>query len=186
MKNNDLETLRHSCAHIMASAVKRLYPDVKLGIGPAIEDGFYYDFDAPMGIKEDDLVKIENVMREIINADFPFIREEWSSEDAIRFFQEKKEKYKVELIKDLSQDKVSIYKHGEFVDLCRGPHISSTGEIKHFKLISLSGAYWRGDEHNPQLVRIYGTAFFTKEELDEYLKRIAWLKKETIGCLAGS
>jgi len=161
----------------MASAVKRLYPDAKLGIGPAIENGFYYDFDIPSGIKDQDLVKIENLMREIIKADYPFVREEWSSEDAIRFFSQRNEDYKVELIKDLAQEKVSIYKHGDFVDLCRGPHLSSTGEVKYFRLLSVSGAYWRGNEHNPQLVRIYGTAFFTEKELRDYIDRLALAKE---------
>ena len=172
-----LETLRHSCSHIMASALKKLYPEAKLGIGPAIRDGFYYDFDIPSGLKDEDLPKIEGLMNEIIKADYPFIHEEWNSDDAIHFFQDKKEDYKVELIKDLAQDKVSIYKHGDFVDLCRGPHLSSTGEVKHFKLLSVSGAYWRGDEHNPQLVRVYGTAFYTEKELKDYLERLALAKE---------
>ena len=173
----DLETLRHSCAHIMASAVKMIYPEAKLGIGPAIEDGFYYDFDIPSGIKDEELIKIENLMSDVVKADYPFIHEEWDSSRAIDFFTQKKENYKVELIKDLAQDKVSIYRHGDFVDLCRGPHVSSTGEVKYFKLLSVSGAYWRGDEHNPQLVRIYGTAFFTEKELEDYLKRLALAKE---------
>jgi len=173
----DLETLRHSCSHIMASALKKLHPESKLGIGPAIKDGFYYDFDIPSGVKDQDLLKIESLMSEIIKADYPFIHEEWDSEEAIRFFQGKGEDYKVELIKDLAQDKVSIYKHGDFVDLCRGPHLSSTGEVKYFKLLSVSGAYWRGDEHNPQLIRIYGTSFPTDKKLKEYLARLALAKE---------
>ncbi len=173
----NLETLRHSCSHVMASAVKKLYPQAKLGIGPAIEEGFYYDFDIPGGIKEEDLDRIEEIMREIAKEDMPFIHEEWSSKDALRFFEERNEIYKVELIKDLQEEKVSIYKHNDFIDLCRGPHLSSTGEVKYFKLLSISGAYWKGDEHNSQLVRIYGVAFFTKDELDRYLMRLKEAKK---------
>ncbi len=173
----DLETLRHSCSHIMASAVKKLYPQAKLGIGPAIKEGFYYDFDIPGGIKEEDLNKIEEIMREIAKEDMPFIHKQWDKKEAIEFFKEKNEPYKVELINELGEERVSIYQHNDFVDLCRGPHLASTGEVKYFKLLSVSGAYWRGDEHNPQLVRIYGTAFFTKDELDSYLMRLKEAKK---------
>jgi len=123
----DLQTLRHSCSHIMASAVKKLYPQAKLGIGPAIDNGFYYDFEIPGGgIKEEDLGRIEQLMREEINKKLPFTREEWESDKAIEFFNSKGEVFKVELIKDLNQPKVSVYKHGDFVDLCRGPHVEST------------------------------------------------------------
>jgi threonyl-tRNA synthetase len=166
----DLQTLRHSCSHIMASAVKKLYPQAKLGIGPAIEGGFYYDFEIPGGIKEEDFGRIEQLMREEINKNLAFIQEEWPSQDAIDFFQNKGEIFKVELIKDLGQPTVSIYKHGDFTDLCKGPHVSSTKEAKHFKILSTSGAYWKGIDTNPQLVRIYGTVFFSKEELGAYLK----------------
>lgn len=170
MINIDLQKLRHSCSHIMASAVKKLYPNAKLGIGPAIENGFYYDFEIPGGIKEEDLGRIEQLMREEINKKLPFIHEEWNSDEAIKFFHEKGETFKVELIKDLAQDKVSVYKHGDFVDLCKGPHAASTKEAKYFKILSTSGAYWKGIDSNPQLVRIYGTVFFTKDELEKYLK----------------
>jgi len=176
-KNFDLQTLRHSASHIMASAVVELFPGTKLGIGPAIEDGFYYDFDIPTKISEDDLPKIEQKMREIIEKDYKFLRQEISKEEAIKLFKEKKETYKLELLQEIPDEKVSIYIHNNFVDLCRGPHINSTGELKYFKLLSISGAYWRGNEKNPQLVRIYGTAFFTKEELEEYLNKLEEAKK---------
>lgn len=166
----DLQTLRHSCSHIMASAVKKIYPQAKLGIGPAIEAGFYYDFEIPGGIKEEDLSRIEQLMREEINKKLPFIQEDWESNKAIEFFNSKGETFKVELIKDLAQPKVSIYKHGDFVDLCKGPHIASTKEAIYFKILSTSGAYWKGIDSNPQLVRIYGTVFFTKEELESHLR----------------
>ena len=154
-----LEILRHSCSHIMASAVKRLYPQAKLGIGPAIENGFYYDFEIAGGFKEDDLAKIEKLMRDIVAENSPFQREEISSGGAIALFEKAGEKYKVELIKGLNTPVVSIYRHADFTDLCRGPHVGSTGEVKYFKILSTSGAYWRGIDSNPQLVRIYGTAF---------------------------
>jgi len=173
----NLETLRHSCSHIMASCVKKLYPFAKLGIGPAIENGFYYDFEIPQGLKEEDLVKIEELMKEEINKNYPFIQEIWESSDAIEFFSKRNETYKVELIKELNQKQVSIYRHNDFVDLCKGPHLNSTSEVKYFKLLSLSGAYWKGDQNNPQLIRIYGTAFFTKEELDNYLNILEESKK---------
>lgn len=173
----NIEALRHSCSHLMASAVKQLYPQAKLGIGPAIEDGFYYDFEIPEGIKEEDLKKIEKLMKKEAGGNHPFIKEEWPAQKAIKFFQERGESYKVELIKDLGQDKVSIYKHNNFVDLCRGPHFSSTKDVKYFKLLSTSGAYWKGAEGNPQLVRIYGTAFFSKDELDNHLKNLEEAKK---------
>lgn len=173
----DLNTLRHSCAHIMASAVKNLYPDAKLGIGPAIDGGFYYDFDIPGGISEEDLSNIEKEIKRIIEKNDSFIYEEWETDKAIEFFAQKGEKFKVELIKDLAQEKVSVYKHGDFIDLCKGQHVSSCGEVKYFKLLSISGAYWRGDEKNPQLLRIYGTAFPTKEELDKYLDNLEEAKR---------
>jgi threonyl-tRNA synthetase len=176
-KNFDLQTLRHSASHIMASAVVELFPGTKLGIGPAIEDGFYYDFDIPTKISEDDLLKIEQKMLEIIEKDYKFLRQEISKEEAIKLFKEKEETYKLELLQEIPDEKVSIYIHNNFVDLCRGPHINSTGELKYFKLLSVSGAYWRGNEKNPQLVRIYGTAFFTKEELEEYLNKLEEAKK---------
>ncbi|MDP8290076.1 MAG: threonine--tRNA ligase [Candidatus Susulua stagnicola] len=176
----DLKVLRHSCSHLLASAVKKFYADrdvVRLGIGPAIENGFYYDFEISGGIAEEDLAIIESNMKEEAKANHPFICEEMDSKSAIDFFEKQGEKYKVELIKDLNQDKISIYKHGDFTDLCKGPHLRSTGEIKHFKLLSISGAYWKGKEGNPQLLRIYGTAFFTKDELYKHLKNLEEAKK---------
>jgi len=165
-----LETLRHSAAHVMADAVKRLFPEAKLAIGPAVEEGFYYDFDYPKGFSTDDLGKIEKVMKEIIDSKVPFERQEISKKEAKTLFEKLNEPYKVELIRDLEGDTVTIYRHGSFVDLCRGPHISNTKEIGAFKLLKVAGAYWHGDENNPQLSRIYGTAFFTQEALNNYLK----------------
>lgn len=168
----NIEALRHSCSHIMASAVKQLYPDAKLGIGPDIENGFYYDFDIPQGLPQEDLPRIEKLMQKIVKEDQAFVHEEWDAAKAKEFFEKRNEKYKLELIKDLGAEKVSIYKHGDFVDLCRGPHVSSTKDVKHFKILSTAGAYWKGSETNPQLVRIYGTAFFSKEELKDHLASI--------------
>ena len=176
----DLEALRHSCSHIMASAVKKLYPQARLGIGPAIDNGFYYDFDIPSGIKEEDLKRIEELMQEEIKQGLAFEKEEKTIDEAIKFFENKNEIYKVELIRELQaqgESKVSIYKHGEFVDLCRGPHVPSTKETRFFKLLSTSGAYWRGDEKNTQLVRIYGTVFPSKKELSIHLNNLEEAKK---------
>lgn len=172
-----IEALRHSCSHIMASAVKKLYPQVKLGIGPAIDNGFYYDFDIPQGIKEEDLEKIEQLMKKEIDSDYPFIHEEWDAKEAINFFQKQGENYKVELIKDLATEKVSVYRHNDFLDLCKGPHVATTKKVQHFKLLSISGAYWRGQEANPQLVRIYGTAFSDDKELKKYLNNLEEAKR---------
>jgi threonyl-tRNA synthetase len=169
----DLNTLRHSCSHVMAQAVKELWPEVKLAIGPSIEDGFYYDFDKKEPFTDEDLVRIEQGMAEIIKQDAPFAREELSKEEALKLFGKLNENYKLELIRDIAEAKVSIYKTGkDFVDLCRGPHIKSTGEIKAFKLLSVAGAYWHGIETNPMLQRIYGTCFENKKELDQYLKDV--------------
>ena len=173
----DLNSLRHSCSHLLASAVKKLYPDAKLGIGPAIDNGFYYDFEIAGGLKEEDLPKIEKLMKKEVGGNFPFVREDWPVKKAIDFFKKQKEAYKVELIKDLAQDHVSVYKHNKFVDLCKGPHIGSSKELKYFKLLSVSGAYWKGQENNPQLVRVYGTVFSTRDELDSYLKNLEEAKK---------
>jgi threonyl-tRNA synthetase len=172
-----LPTLRHSTSHVMAQAVKRLFPEVKVAIGPAIEDGFYYDFLKSTPFTPEDLERIEGVMREIIKADHKFEREEMPREKAIKFFEERGEPFKVEILKDLDAPTVSLYRQGDFVDLCRGPHVPSTGHIKAFKLLSASGAYWRGDERNPMLQRIYGTAWPTQEELDKYLWRLEEAKK---------
>jgi threonyl-tRNA synthetase len=173
----DLEKLRHSASHIMADAVKELYPGVKLGIGPAIEDGFYYDFDREEPFVPEDLAKIEKKMRQIASKDEKFTREMMKKKEALKLFEKMGEKYKAELIKELEVEEVSVYKHGNFVDLCKGPHVESTGQIKNFKLLSIAGAYWRGNENNPMLQRIYGTAFDTKKELDGYLKFVQESKK---------
>lgn len=165
-----LERMRHSLAHVMASAVQELFPGTKLGIGPAIENGFYYDFDSPHHFVPEDLEKIEEKMREIISQKQKFVHSEMSKEKGIKFFSDRNEKYKVELIKELPDDEVSIYTTGNFIDLCKGPHLDNTGEIKVFKLSLIAGAYWKGDETKPMLQRIYGLAFETKKELDDYLK----------------
>jgi len=165
-----LEKMRHSAAHIMAEAVQSLFPEAKFGIGPAIEDGFYYDFDLPRALVPEDLPKIEARMKEIVAASLPFVREEMDKPEALKLFSS--QSYKVELIRELPDDKVSIYRQGSFVDLCRGPHVDSTGEVKAFKLTSIAGAYWRGDEKRPMLQRIYGVAFDTEAELESYLARL--------------
>lgn len=157
----------------MAQAVKELWPEAKLGIGPSIEDGFYYDFDKKEPFTDADLAKIETKMRQIIKQDLAFIREEISKKEAMGLFKRLKESYKVELISEIADEKVSIYKTGkDFIDLCRGPHIDSTAEIKAFKLLSVAGAYWHGIETNPMLQRIYGTCFQTQKELEEYLNNL--------------
>lgn len=165
------ETFWHSTAHVMAHAVKDLFPDVKVAIGPAIDMGFYYDFDKKEPFTPADLEKIEARMMEIIKADLPFIRKEVSKEEAYKIFDEAGESYKLEILSEIPEDEtVSIYIVGDFVDLCRGPHVPTTGYIKHFKLLSIAGAYWRGDERNPMLQRIYGISFPKKSQLDEFLK----------------
>ncbi|GAW92293.1 threonine--tRNA ligase [Calderihabitans maritimus] len=169
---------RHSTAHILAQAVQRLFPGTKLGIGPAIENGFYYDFDLKQTFTPEDLAAIEEEMKKIIEADYPFEREEMTREEAIKFFSDRGEVYKVELINELSEDTpLSIYRQGEFVDLCAGPHVPSTGYIKAVKLLSVAGAYWRGDEKNRMLQRIYGTSFPKKSQLDEHLTRLEEARK---------
>ena len=169
-ESEKLEVMRHSAAHVMAEAVQSIFPDAKFGIGPAIDNGFYYDFDLPRSLTPEDLPLIEAKMKEIIASNLPFVREEISKEKARQLFGA--QPYKLELIDEIPDEKVSIYRQGSFVDLCRGPHVSSTGKIEAFKLISIAGAYWRGDEHRPMLQRIYGVAFNTKEALAEYLRRI--------------
>ncbi len=172
-----LPILRHSTSHVMAQAVKRVFPEVKLAIGPAIEDGFYYDFLKPTPFTPEDLQRVESVMREIVEADYPFVREEMPREVAIKFFMERDEPFKVEILRTLEAPTVSLYRQGDFVDLCRGPHVPSTGQIRAFKLLSSSGAYWRGDEKNAMLQRIYGTAWLTREDLEKYLWRLEEAKK---------
>jgi threonyl-tRNA synthetase len=165
------EAYRHTASHVMAQAVKRLHPEARLAIGPAIEEGFYYDFDCPAAFAAEELQRIEAEMTSIIAADLPVKRLTMSRREAIAFFEERGEPYKVELLNDIPDEAVSCYQQGEFTDLCRGPHLPSTGLIKAFKLLSTAGAYWRGDERRPMLQRIYGTAFPTEEQLQEYLRQ---------------
>jgi threonyl-tRNA synthetase len=172
-----LSTVRHSTSHVMAQAVRRLFPDVKVAIGPAIDDGFYYDFAKGEPFTPEDLARIEDVMREIVKADLPFERQEMPRAEAIAFFRERGERFKIEILEGIASDRVSLYRQGDFVDLCRGPHVARTSELKAFKLLSSSGAYWRGDEKNPMLQRIYGTAWLTQEELDKHLWRLEEAKK---------
>ena len=168
----------HTTSHIMAQAIKRLYPGVKLAIGPSVADGFYYDVDSETPLTAEDLVKIEAEMKKIVKEALPIIRFTKSREEAIAYFKEKEEPYKVELIEDLPEDaEISFYQQGEFVDLCAGPHLMSTKPVKAFKLTSLAGAYWRGSEKNKMLTRIYGTSFTKKADLEEYLNRMEEAKK---------
>jgi len=172
-KNNHLMIMRHSCSHVMAAAVLKLYPKVKFGIGPAIEDGFYYDFDFPEPITENDLEKISTSMIHFIEAKLPFEKQEVSINEAKKIF--KNQPYKLELIEELAArgaKKVSTYQVGDFIDLCQGPHVENTSKIGPFKLLSLAGAYWRGSEKNKMLTRIYGTCFPSQKELDEYLEHL--------------
>ena len=169
---------RHTASHVLAQAVKRLYPDVKLAIGPAIENGFYYDFDAPETFSPDDLAKIEAEMAKIEKEDLAIERFELPREEAIAYMEKRGEPYKVELITDLPKDAViSFYRQGDFVDLCAGPHVKSTGVVKNIKLLNVAGAYWRGSEKNKMLQRIYGTAFEKKADLDEYITALEEAKK---------
>ena len=171
-------TLRHTASHVLAQAVKHLYPEAKLAIGPAIENGFYYDFDTPHSFTAEDLEKIEAEMKKIVKQAIPMERVEISREEAIAMFEEKDEPYKVELIQDLPEDAlITLYKQGDFTDLCAGPHLPDTSKIKAFKLTSCTGAYWRGDAKRPMLQRIYGTAFLKKSELTAYLEAVEEAKK---------
>jgi len=172
-----IQRMRHSAAHIMAEAVLEVFPDAKLAIGPAIEDGFYYDFDLPRTLTPEDLPDIEQRMRRIIAGKYPFIRDRWPREKALEYFREKGQTYKVELIENLPDAEVGIYTQDTFLDLCRGPHVENTGQVGPVKLMKIAGAYWRGDEHRPMLQRIYGTAWFTQEELDRYLWRLEEAQK---------
>lgn len=171
----ELETLRHSVSHVMAHAVKNLWPDTRVAIGPAISDGFYYDFDKNTPFLPSDLDKIEDEMRKIISKGYEFERMAVSTDEALKLFE--KEPYKLELIRELGGGEVTVYRDGDFIDLCKGPHIDSTARIKAFKLLSIAGAYWRGSEKNPMLQRIYGTAFFSQEELDAHLRMLEEAKK---------
>ena len=177
--NEGLETIRHDTAHVLAMAVQELFPGTQVTIGPVIENGFYYDFARKDAFTEDDLKKIENKMREIVDRDETTKREVWSRERAIEHFKKKGEIYKAELIESIPKgEEVSIYFHGDWHDLCRGPHLSSTGKIgKFFKLTKVSGAYWRGDSNNEMLQRIYGTSWASQKDLDNYLKRLEEAEK---------
>jgi len=171
------EIFRHSTSHIMAQAVKELFPEAKFAIGPAIKDGFYYDFEISRSFTPEDLIAIEKKMKEITEKDLPFKKTEITKKEAEKIFVEKDAIYKLELLNDITDDKVSLYKQGDFTDLCRGPHIPSTKKLKAFKLLSVAGAYWRGSEKNKMLQRIYGTSFNKKSALDDYLKLMEEAKK---------
>ena len=169
---SDVERMRHSAAHVMAEAVLSIFPEAKLAIGPPIEDGFYYDFDLPRALTPEDLAEIEKRMAAIVKRDAPFKRSSMPSDEALDFFGGRGQVYKVELIRDLGQPQIGIYESDGFVDLCRGPHVESTGRIGRYKLLNVAGAYWRGDEKRPMLQRIYGTTWPSQDELDAYLHRI--------------
>ncbi len=179
LKNEEgLEVLRHSTAHLMAQAISHIWKDAKFAIGPAIKNGFYYDIDFEgTVIAPEDLDRIEKEMAKIVQQDLPIVREEMSRSEAIEFFRKRNDNYKVEILSELDADTVSLYRQGDYVDLCRGPHMSSTGKLKVFKLTSIAGAYWRGDTKNKMLTRIYGTAFEKKQELDDYLQRMEEAKR---------
>jgi threonyl-tRNA synthetase len=172
-----LQRMRHSAAHVMAEAVQELFPGARFAIGPAIEDGFYYDMELPRALTPEDLPAIEERMRASIAADHPFVQSRWKRAKALKYFREHDQPYKVEIIENLPDAEVGIYEQGPFLDLCRGPHVESTGQIGPVKLMRVAGAYWRGDEKRPMLQRIYGTAWFTQQDLDEYLERLEEAKK---------
>jgi threonyl-tRNA synthetase len=174
-QEESLEIMRHSASHVMAEAVLSMFPDARFAIGPAIEDGFYYDFELPRPLTPEDLAVIEKKMGEIVRADLPFTHREITKEEAKKLFAG--QPYKLELLEEITDDKVGVYEQGSFTDLCRGPHVRSTGEIKAFKLMSIAGAYWRGDEHNPMLQRIYGIAFNSQKELEDYLVHLEEIRK---------
>ena len=184
--HSDLDAMRHSTAHVLAEAVLELFPGAKLGIGPAIQDGFYYDFELPRAVTPDDLSAIEARMAASVAADHPFVRKEFPPAEGRAFFAQRGQPYKVEILDDLEAKSkaageptpvTSTYQHGEFIDLCKGPHVASTGKIGPFKLLSVAGAYWRGDEHRPMLQRIYGTVWANQADLDQYVWRRAEAKK---------
>ena len=172
-----LQRMRHSAAHVMAEAVQELFPEARFAIGPAIEDGFYYDFDLPRPLTPEDLPEIEQRMQRIVEAKLPFNQDRWERERALKYFGEKGQVYKVEIIEKLPDETVGIYQQGNFLDLCRGPHVQNTSQIGPFKLMRVAGAYWLGDERRPMLQRIYGTAWQTQQELDQYLWRLEEAQK---------
>ena len=172
-----VDIFRHSSSHVMAQAVKRLYPEAKLAIGPPIQDGFYYDIDVSESINEEDLKRIEKEMGRIVAEKIPFTREILSREEAIELFKQLGEGYKVELIQEIEDDTVSVYRQGDFVDMCRGPHLPDTGYLKSYKLLHTAGAYWRGNENNKMLQRLYGTSWFDKKDLKIYLDRLEEARK---------
>jgi threonyl-tRNA synthetase len=172
------EILRHSTSHLMAHAVQELFPGTKIGIGPALDDGFYYDFGKESSFVPEDLERIEAKMQEIVKRDLPIVREELSRDQAVRLFESRGEVFKAELARDLPESEaITVFRQGDFVDLCRGPHVPSTGRIRAFKLTSLAGAYWRGNDKNPMMQRVYGTCFDKKEEMEAHFKRIEEAKK---------
>jgi threonyl-tRNA synthetase len=177
-KNHSLEALRHSASHILAQAVKRLYPEVKLGIGPSTDTGFYYDFDRDISFVPEDLETIQEEMKKIVQENLPIERHEMSREEVKKQLEEQGETYKLELLAEIPEEEtIGMYSQGDFMDMCKGPHVSSTGDVRFFQLLSLAGAYWRGKETNPMLQRIYGTAFFDKKELKHYLAMLEEAKK---------
>ena len=172
-----IQRMRHSAAHVMAEAVQSIFPDAKFAIGPAIEDGFYYDMELPRALTPEDFPVIEQRMAESVAKNHPFVQSKWPRDKALQYFKERDQQYKVEIIENLPDAEVGIYQQGPFLDLCRGPHVESTGQIGPFKLMRVAGAYWRGDEHRPMLQRLYGTAWFSQEELDAYLERLEEAKR---------
>jgi len=172
-----LENLRHSCAHLTAAAIKEIFPDAKFAIGPSIEDGFYYDFELPRALVPEDLKQIEKKMKDLAKKDLPFDKIELPIEEAKALAKKDEQTFKLELLDEMTEKKITLYKLGDFIDLCKGPHLKSTGGIRYFKLLSVAGAYWRGDEKNPMLQRIYGTCWETKKELNDYIARLDEAKK---------
>jgi threonyl-tRNA synthetase len=178
MENKNLDLLRHSCAHLLAQALKRMYGEVSLGIGPSIENGFYYDIETEHRLIPEDLPLIEEQMKKISQENLPILSKTLLREEAVQFFTQRKEHFKLELIQELPHNEpIHIFEQGEFADLCKGPHLEKTGQIRFFKLLSIAGAYWKGNEHNPMLQRIYGTAFYSKDELKAYLFQLEEAKK---------
>ena len=176
-KLSPLETMRHSCAHVMAHAITRLYPGSQFGVGPHIENGFYYDILFPETVTEEMLPKIEVEMKKIIKEGKSFVRKSLSRDEALHYFGDKGQQFKLELIKDLNLQKVSLYEEGDFTDMCQGPHLSNTKDIKAFKLTHMAGAYWRGNEKNPMLTRIYGLCFNSEQEIKDHLTMLEEAKK---------